>query len=403
MSPSSGGGADPLRVLMVSSLWPPYALGGAEMYAANLAARLAEAGHSVGAVTLGIPGPDVVGHVRAWPYRLDEYGTQPPHRRAVFHALDVYRLSSRRVLADAFRRFRPDVVHTHSVQGLSSAALQMPTSSGLPHVHTIHDYWLLCQRASLVGRDGTACIRRCRPCAAISTARNLVIGRHPPDVVIAVSDAVAREHSGLDWLTPRLRIVHNPVEFAPPKPRPVRTPVTFGYLGQVTAVKGVKTLLDAVQRAAIPGSRLVIAGEGPLRQSPEATAGMAVEFRGFIDADGREAFFAEIDCLVVPSEWKDPAPLVVNEARARGVPVIGADIGGIPEIEAPGCAPLLFPSGDTDALAARLQAFASSPGDYFYDSRAGLLDWNAHIDRVCESYRDAIRAKADRQRIEKTG
>ena len=167
-------------------------------------------------------------------------------------------------------------------------------------------------------------------------------------------------------------------------------------------MKGVKTLLEAFQRAGIPGSRLVIAGEGPLRQSPESTAGTAVEFRGFIDSDGREAFFAEIDCLVVPSEWKDPAPLVVNEARARGVPVIGADIGGIPEIEAPGCAPLLFPSGDTDALAQRLATFAAAPGDYFYDSRTGLLDWDAHIDRVCESYRDAIRAKPDRTTIDNT-
>ncbi|MEP6623842.1 MAG: glycosyltransferase, partial [Acidimicrobiia bacterium] len=102
-----------MRVLMVSSLWPPEVLGGAEQYAGALAERLRARGHEVGVVTLGVPGTDVVGSVPAWPYPLQEYATQDPVRRALFHAADVARPDARRVFDRAIAEFRPDVVHSH--------------------------------------------------------------------------------------------------------------------------------------------------------------------------------------------------------------------------------------------------------------------------------------------------
>ena len=86
---------------------------------------------------------------------------------------------------------RPDVVHTHAVQGLSSVALTRPSRHGVAHVHTLHDYWLLCQRNSMVHRDGRACETRCRSCVAISWIRNESVRRSPPGVVLAVSQAIA--------------------------------------------------------------------------------------------------------------------------------------------------------------------------------------------------------------------
>jgi glycosyltransferase involved in cell wall biosynthesis len=384
---------------MVSSLWPPVTVGGAEAYAAELARQLTGRGHEVGAVTLGVPGPAVIEEVKARPYRLDAFASQPPIRRAVFHALDVYRLGTRRALQHAIATFRPDVVHTHSVQGLSSAALETPARLGVAHVHTIHDYWLLCQRASLVRRDGTNCVERCRSCRAIAAVRNRVIARHPPGVVIAVSDAVRDEHLLLDWVRSRIRVIHNPADPAPRRRRSPGSSLVLGFLGQVTAAKGVPTLVAAFEQARLANARLVIAGDGALRARVDAEHPPGVEVRGWVDPGGKEAFFEEIDCLVVPSEWRDPAPLVVNEARARGVPVIGARIGGIPELVAPSSRALLHESGNVDELIGRLRAFADAPARFTDDDDPGPMGWPEHLDLVSRAYEDAQKEAAQGARV----
>ena len=79
-----------MRILMVSNLWPPEVVGGAEQYAFARAARLRDAGHEVNVLTLGVDAPYVVHAVEPWPYPIQDAPTQPARRRMLFHALDVY-------------------------------------------------------------------------------------------------------------------------------------------------------------------------------------------------------------------------------------------------------------------------------------------------------------------------
>jgi glycosyltransferase involved in cell wall biosynthesis len=382
----------PERILIISNLWPPAVAGGAEAHAGELAERLRGRGHEVGAVTLGVDSSDVVGTVPAWPYRIDAFHAQSRSRRLVFHALDLYRPSTRRVLTDAISRFEPDVVHSHAVAGLSSNALTVPTVLGVPHVHTLHDYWLLCQRRSLTKRNGTRCDVRCTGCRASSAIRGRLIARHPPTVVLAVSRAIADAHAALPWLAARVRIVPNPTERAARTSIPHSGPLTFGFLGRLTVEKGVRTLVAALGIASLSDSRIVVAGDGPLRDELERALPARMELRGWVDKGGRDRFFADIDCLVVPSQWLDPAPLVVGEARAHGVPVIGARIGGIPELVSSRSAQLLFPPGDVGALAKRLEEFARAPATFVDDGPDDLMTWDRHLELVEGAYADARRA-----------
>jgi glycosyltransferase involved in cell wall biosynthesis len=380
-----------MRILMVSNLWPPEVVGGAEQYAAALAGRLRAAGHEVDAFTLGVEGPEVVHAVAPWPYPVQTASQQPARKRALFHAADIVNPRARRALDRVLTELRPDVVHTHAVAGLSATVLTRARHHGIAHVHTLHDYWLLCQRSSMVRRDGTQCETRCRACRTISWARNESVRRAPPGVVLAVSHAIAAEHECLPWTVGRLRVLYNPVEVvigsraaAPGDGRPL----TFGYLGRLGIDKGVGTLLDAFGRAGLGDARLVVAGRGPLDDRVRA-AGPPVVAAGWVAPERKEALFADLDCLVVPSEWRDPAPLVVNEARGRGIPVIGADIGGIPELIAPECRPLLFPAGDAGALVSRLRAFAAAPPAYRPEPAAAPLGWDEHLAGVLAAYDDA--------------
>jgi glycosyltransferase involved in cell wall biosynthesis len=381
------------RVLIVSSLWPPTVFGGAELYAAELAARLRDRGATVGAVTLGVEAPDVVAAVPPFAYRLDEYADQGRARRAAFHVADLYRPTARRVLAGAIRAFRPTVVHSHAVAGLSTSALTTPSAHHVAHVHTLHDYWLVCQRSTLVRRDGTGCDSICRGCAIWSDARSALLARHGPGVLIAPSRAAAAEHQRLRWARGRIRVIHPAVPEATSRAgarqdrRP--GPIVFGFIGRLEPVKGVGTLVRAFADAALPRARLVLAGDGPLRAELERDAPAGVEILGWVDAERKDAFFDEIDCLVVPSEWREIAGLVVLEARARRIPVIGARIGGIPEMIAPESEPLLFRSGDAGELGQRLVSVAADPRRYEGSVASAASTWDQHVGSVLDAYADA--------------
>ncbi|MBQ3659868.1 MAG: glycosyltransferase, partial [Bacteroidales bacterium] len=124
------------------------------------------------------------------------------------------------------------------------------------------------------------------------------------------------------------------------------------YYGRLSHEKGIETLLDAV--LARPEVPLKIVGTGPLEaqlRSRVAAAGASnIEFLGFHSGEDLYRLVAGASFVVVPSAWYENNPMTVIEACALGRPVIGAAIGGIPEIVREGVTGYLFPSGDAQAL-----------------------------------------------------
>ena len=123
-------------------------------------------------------------------------------------------------------------------------------------------------------------------------------------------------------------------------------------------------LLSAFQRAAIPDSVLVYAGEGAERGNLEAEANRMqlsdrVKFLGFVNQSQLPALYTAADLLVLPSSY-EPFAVVVNEAMCCGCPVIVSDqVGAARDLVAPVRPEFVFPSGDVEALARLLRiAFA---------------------------------------------
>ena len=119
--------------------------------------------------------------------------------------------------------------------------------------------------------------------------------------------------------------------------------------------KGLETLLDAVARLPFGGWRLLIAGKvfPPLDQRTlqARVPGLPVDWLGVVPA---AEFYPQIDLLVVPAIWADPGPLVVHEAFANAVPVVGARIGGIADLVEQDVTGWRFEPGDVAALSAVL-------------------------------------------------
>jgi glycosyltransferase involved in cell wall biosynthesis len=144
---------------------------------------------------------------------------------------------------------------------------------------------------------------------------------------------------------------------------------TVGFFGRLVEEKGVQDLLRAV--AALPpdaGVRAVIVGGGPYADRLAALAGELalgerVRFVTQVRSDAVPAWLQAIDALCLPSHtrtnWKEQFGRVLIEAMAAEAVVVGSSSGEIPRVI--DRAGVVYPEGDSDALAAQLARLAATP------------------------------------------
>jgi glycosyltransferase involved in cell wall biosynthesis len=136
--------------------------------------------------------------------------------------------------------------------------------------------------------------------------------------------------------------------------------ITVGYAGALAEHKGVHVFLQALMALEWKATRVRIAGGGPpqyVAHLRELATGLNVEFVGRLSREQMPAFLSELDVLVAPSLWPENLPIVVLEAQALGVPVLGSRVGGIAEM-LPG-PDHLFEPNSKDSLAECLTAWRS--------------------------------------------
>lgn len=145
------------------------------------------------------------------------------------------------------------------------------------------------------------------------------------------------------------------------------------YAGRLTAEKGIETALQAmaelVFRRGMAGVRLDIAGDGNVDYTAQLKARTAqlglenqVTFLGRVPAESMPGLMRRADVLVAPSNWPEPLARVILEGMACGTAVVATPLGGTPEIVTDGQNGLLFPAGDSQALAEKLAMLAADEG-----------------------------------------
>jgi glycosyltransferase involved in cell wall biosynthesis len=368
-----------MRIAIVSSTLPPEGRGGAEAYVATLAAHLRERHEVVLLSGAPDPGLEGVAHIRLPRLRPVREGDSAAYR-LFWHARDQWLPSVHVAMGRALARARPDVVHTHEPQGLSAAVFTATTRARLPHVHTAHDLNLLCARTSMT-RGGTFCGGRCLDCQLQRAVRGRAV-RGRVDRLIGVSDYIVARHLEASIVSEDRAVTLRPAaNAAQPTPRQLeRGRVRLGFIGSVAAHKGIRTLIAAMGDA--PTCSLTVAGTGTLEDLVRRAAreNPRITFLGHVDGAAKEAFFAAIDVLVVPSEWEEPAAMVGFEAAVRGIPVVASDRGGLPEL--PEVA--TFRAGDATDLLRAVAAVAGRPEQWLAIrerllAARDLYGWPRHV------------------------
>ncbi len=293
----------------------------------------------------------------------------------------IYSVEARRQLERLLSQFRPDIAHAHCIyHHLSPSVLPTLKSHGIPVVMTAHDLKLACPNYKMLNRSGL-----CEQCkggklwnvvrnrcvqdsltisslVAVESAAHKLSGiyRKNLDRIIAPSQFMASKL--VDWGWPAERIVYIPnfVDAGQYVPAP-SAGRGFVYFGRLHVDKGVRTVIQA---ALATGQTLSVVGTGP--DEPELRRMAAgheqqIVFHGHLKGEMLKAVIGSARAAILASEIYENAPLSVLEAYAMGKPVIGARIGGIPELIRPNETGLLFDSRDVEALAGCMQILSSMP------------------------------------------
>ena len=401
-----------LRVVHCVGFYFPDSTGGTEVYVRDLVSALSR--HSVDstiiAATDGTYDRYSWNGVEVVRYPIDATESQRTKPRDV--------RQRRTAFQDIVEASRPDIFHLHSwTSGAGLRHLRQVARIGIPSVVTMHVPSALCMRGTMLLYDRQACDgliddRRCAECWALDRgmprpvaplvaflpkwdvtdsfvsrmsqrAASLLSARAAAETkarqlrsMATLSDRIVAPS---EWVRAALAANAIPSEkvvvsgqaasdaFSDRKQRPLEghREIVIGFLGRLESYKGADLLVRALTR--VPADlpvRMRIAGIGT---DPKFTrrfeALVAREPRvtlvGLVEHEQVPQFLSDIDVLAVPSRYMETGPIVVQEARALGIPVMGADLGGISERVEDGVDGWLLPFDDPQPWADAIREAAT--------------------------------------------
>lgn len=286
--------------------------------------------------------------------------------------------------------FKPDVVHLNNVHTqLSPVMAELAHQRGIKVVWTLHDYKLLCPRYDCLKNGNTICetcfngdkkacldnkcMKGSKLASFIGYKEAVTWNRErleaSTDVFICPSQFMADKMVQGGFSKSKMQTLCNfidvekckfsstdgtdytdDVELLPKKED------YYCFIGRLSHEKGAKTLIEAANQLPY---KLVIIGGGPLMDELKSVAHTNIEFVGFKQWDDIKQLVGKARFSVIPSEWYENNPLSVIEAQCLGTPVLGANIGGIPELT-----DYTFSSGNIADLKTKIEKMWNSEFDY---------------------------------------
>ena len=411
-----------MKIVLPVHHFPPLFNAGAELYTFRLARWLQQHGHSVHVVT--------VDSIKKGSY--EKLGVEAD----VYEGISVSRLSFNAYAApldshfrkvweynnpllgawfqDYFVREKPDLAHFQAGYLIGAAPLFAAQAAHVPVMLTLHDYWFLCQRITLLKGDDHICDQDpnspsgCAWCQALrgKTARRAErwlgplagkilppltmrrqmahnADRHDtlpkalqvPRKVIAPSHFLASKYAGL---VPPDRLVVSGYgldlarfQIAAPSSttQSADQPLRIGFIGQVAPHKGVHLIVQAFKAMRPNQRKIELHIYGNLEQFPPyvqrvrdlAQGDERITLHGRFENARVVEVLRSFDVSVVPSTWYENAPLAILESRATGIPVITSRLGGMAELVQHELDGLHFAADDASDLAHQFQRLLDEP------------------------------------------
>jgi glycosyltransferase involved in cell wall biosynthesis len=194
------------------------------------------------------------------------------------------------------------------------------------------------------------------------------------DVFICPSRFMAKKMAKGGYDEKKLKVLCNFIDTEKCKNNLYEKRDYYCYIGRLSNEKGIKTLIEAAKQLPL---KLVVIGGGPLEKELKAKSYENVEFVGFKQWNDIIKLVGNARFAVVPSEWYENNPLSVIEAQCLGIPVLGAKIGGIPELIEEEKSGMTFESGNVNDLKEKILKMWNSTFDYKMIAEESQEKYNA--------------------------
>ena len=358
-----------MKILMVNKFLYPN--GGSETYIFKLGQELVRQGHEVQYFGMEHEGHIVGNRANAYTSNMDFHGGSKL-AKLTYPIKTIYSAEARKKIRLVLDDFQPDVCHLNNFnyQLTPSVILEIrkwekQTGHRCKIVYTAHDAQLVCPNHLMKNPNTGELCQKCLGghymnctkgrCIHGSLAKSAVgtleaffwkwMGAYRQiDTIICCSHFMKSVLDTNPVLASRTVVMHNFVD--PVAEKTVQKKDYVLYFGRYSQEKGITTLVEVAKE--LPEIPFVFAGSGPLEQLLEGIPN--IKNVGFQTGEALEMLIREAKFTVFPSECYENCPFSVMESQMYGTPVLGANIGGIPELIKVGETGELFESGCLQSL-----------------------------------------------------
>lgn len=296
---------------------------------------------------------------------------------------------------------KPDLAQIHLIWGkLTASITKVLKKHGVPFIFTIHDYRLVCPGYTFrngegrvceecQGKDFSKCIKyRCckgsLPMSIMMTAEMKMRNRwfNPAEMasgILYVSNFAREIHYKYMPALKEVKdtVIYNPTDKLYAEVNKPEGEKYYLYFGRLSYEKGIGTLVDTMKDR--KECHLKIVGDGPKREELEQKVRehgcKNIEFLGYKTGEELKTLVRNAYFIVLPSEWYENNPMTIIEGYSASTPVIGANIGGIPEIVVEGETGYQFESGNMASLNAAIDKAESMDKTAYMAMRSSALDF----------------------------
>lgn len=402
-----------MKILIINKFLKPK--GGSETYIIEVGRCLRQKGHEVQYFGMDDPYRTLGNESGLYTSNLD-FHTRGI-RRFKYPFSIIYSREAKYKLIRVLENFNPDVVHLNNFNyqltpSVIYAVRKHDERLGKKTVifYTAHDYQLICPNHMLNspgdGKNCEQCVdgryfncikKRCIHSSLIKSIlgaaegtiyRKLGTYRYI-DRIICPSRFLESKMNRVELFRSRTVALHNfagNMEVMPPLKKDYVL-----YFGRYSREKGIGTLLRACRE--LPYIPFVFAGSGPLEQLVNGVPN--IKNAGFMTGEALRKVIREARFSVYPSEYYENCPFSVIESQLLRTPVLGAGIGGIPELIEDGVNGALFASGDLEDLKGKISALWNSPEQYrAWAENCGMVRYDTvetYCDKLLELYSEDLR------------